>query len=348
MQPFIIFLTFFFIIAFVTASVLDFFLSREQKKKISDKLESIWIMLDDAGFQVVIRGPLYILQAIYTFIIGTNIYVRKGFVRSVFAGIIILATVLILDGIVASVLHNAKYFPWNAIGNNIKVLDPLASNYQAQEQLLGPDRITVVKQVADAAQWIINQDSVSSKIIYTFIVVPISLVIGGILFYVSFALSNIMLKEAIASPNWLSLMGVSLVNLIIVPFICTCTYLTLMPICSPQSMPFIIYTIMLLITTPVVVKLILIPIYGLVSILLVVMSPWVGDIIIVTISPALMLSICVLIGLCLAPFHKHLYRLSSTFILRVLEHEKGVVYLLGCISGGACTLIGLITRLLSH
>lgn len=345
----------FFGITFITANVLDVFLSKNQKKQVSDKLEEIWLKLDNAGFQIVVRGPLYLLEAGYNFIFGTNVFLKKGCIRAVGLGMFLIVMILALDGIKASIPFACKQCPWEMIGTNVIVADPTVLNPNVtddNQKLMNQKLIDIlestktkstVDRLVNVAKWIVGHDSLISKCIFTILVIPTVLLIGSSMYYISLMLSRIMLGEAIKWPNVTSLFGISSLSILFVPVFYMVMYITIMPIYYPQYMPVIFTEIILLVKMPLVAFSIMFPLLSIIALLA--KPPWLGDMVIVVISPLIMLLIFIGIGLILSPFHKYLYKLANTFILRTLENDKGVMYVVGCMAGAIITLIGLITQL---
>ncbi len=348
-------LAFFCGITFIIANVLDVFLSKNQKKQVSDKLEEIWLKLDNAGFQIVVRGPLYLLEAGYNFIFGTNYFLKKGCIRAVGLGIFLIVLILTVDGIKASIPFACKQCPWEMIGTNVIVADPLNPNPNVQDDnqkrstqqlvalLESIKSKTTVERLVKVAQWIVGHDSAIAKIIFTICVIPIVLLIGSLVYYLSLILSRILLEQAIKWPNVTSLFGVCILSILCIPVFYMIMYVTIMPIYYPQYMPIIFMEIILLVKMPLIAFSIVLPLLSIFALLA--KPAWLGDMVIVVISPLIVLSGFIGIGLVLSPFHKYLYKMANTFILRALEHDKGVMYVVGCMTSAIITLIGLITQL---
>lgn len=341
-----------FTLAFILGStvvgtgLLDLFLSKEQKKSISDRLEDIWLKLDDAGLQVVVQSPLVLLEAFYNFIFGPDIFSRKAYTRAAGIGVWLIIMLLSVDGIVASQPFGFKQYPWETLGNKAPKIDQTIEELKKiPDNKIDASILEKYQMSVDFTSWITSFDSVVAKFSYTIIVIIWILFFGSMHFYISICISRLMLQEAMKSSNVLTIFGVISLDIPFVIMLAWSLYITLIIICYPQSIPLVVILSMLMLKSPMIL-IFLMPFMSL--ILTITMPGWLGDVILVTVSPAAILFASALMGLILFPISKPLYRLMNNLILRSLEHEKGAIYAIGVILGSISTVIGLITHFLSH
>jgi len=344
-------------ITLVLANGLDFALSGGKKKQISDKIEEIWKKLDNADFHIVVRGPLFLLDFGYNVIFGPRLFSKKECTRGVGIGIFLILIILIIDCIMVSIPKVIPKYPWEMIGSTVKVLDPInpidpalldenqkTANQKYKSFLEDIKSKEIIEKLFNIGQWLVHHDSLIAKSLFTIIIVPILLLVGGCAFCLSLIISRRMLQTALQLPSVIVLLSVSTLDIVSSICICLGLYIIIMPMYYLQFMPAIYTQIILLVRAPIVAKSIMFPLLSFIAMLA--KPAWLGDIMVVAIVPAIILLVFIAAGLKLYPVHRPLYRMSKGVIQRIVRHDKGVMYAVACLASALITLITLITLLL--
>lgn len=107
------------IIATSFTKLFDIFVSEQTKKVIKEKIEALWIELDDRNPVIVIQAPLIFLATSYDLLFGSRCFSKKAFIRSVIMSLTLLIVSLSITGLFTGKRFGMETYPWGYFDNAI-------------------------------------------------------------------------------------------------------------------------------------------------------------------------------------------------------------------------------------
>ncbi len=335
----------------LAAKLLDSWLRKSEKDKLTDKLTGIWLKIDNSSLVSVSLAPVRVFSLILDTLLGDKIFTGKALRRTAILSTCLMVVSLSIGGISVKTPFALKTPPWISFDDQMKAFAdyPKVFDQTIQNQKnLSPQMLELFTKHKNFLVAITKYNTTSNKIVYSVSTIILILLVSIVIYIVSFAISRMMVREATEANTPLLMMSIFFLNLCIgiiaegISFllICSATY-SLMVL----SFGYVFVFVPLLpIRFPSIILLTisLAPLAALTTLIWFLSPPWIKILAAVAILPMICLILVLFISSLLFPFRKQIRYLLSQGLLRALEHEKGIFVLISvtfsCIGGIAVAI----------
>lgn len=326
------------LVAGLLAKLVDGWLRKSEKDKLTEKLTRIWQRIDNSSLTSVSQAPLRVFSLILDTLLGNKVFTGKALWRTTVLSTCLMVISLSVGGIVANTPFAFKTPPWTSFDEQFNFLNVLDQTMEKQKDL-NPQVLEVLKEHKNFVRELTKYNTAIYKIIYSVSTIILILFVSTMIYIISFAFSRMMVREAMEANTYLLMISILFLNLCIGTVVAVIAVLLI----SSASWPLILLSFRY-----ILIKLLFIPILNIIFLVSFTAaiwflgSLWVKILATVAILPMICLILVLFISWLLFPFRKQIRYLLSQGLLRALEHEKGIFVLISitftCIGGIAVAI----------
>jgi hypothetical protein len=322
------------------AKLVDAWLRKSEKEKLTTRLAEIWLKFDSSSLTSMSQAPLRLFSIILDTLLGNKVFTGRAIWRTSVVSACLVIICLSVGGIAAKTPFAFGTSPWRSFDEQQKFLaawpNALDQQMQNRADLRGLEALNRQKSLVIAMA---KYNTPAFRLLYSISTIIMVLLLSTVVYVISFALSRMMIREAMEANTYLLMLSVLFLNLCIGTVIATIGALLMASIAYPFYVVSFGYTLGLLLRIPilnVVLLLSLAPAVWYFGLL------WIKIVAIVATLPMIGLILVLSISWFMFPFRKQIKYLLSEGMLRVLEHEKGIFVLISvtfsCIGGIAVAI----------
>ena len=314
--------------------LLDTWLRKNQKDKLTDKLTAIWLKIDNSSLTSIFQAPMRVFSLILDTLLGDKIFTAKALWRTAALSTCLMLVSLSIGGISIKTPFAVETWPWASLDEQLKALEqvPTAIDQTIHNQNnLTPQTLELFTKYKNFLLGITKFDTTGYKLIYPVCTIILTLLVCIVIYIVSLAISRMMVRQAMEAKTPLLMISILFLTLCLgiiaepVSFllICSAAY----PLLA-LSAGYLLYLFVASLFTQilnVILLTTLLALSGGLTTLMWFLGPfWIKILAAVAILPMICLILILFISWLLFPFRKHVRYLLSQALLRALEHEKGI------------------------
>ena len=202
--------------------LFDVFVKEQTKSAIKERVEGLWIQLDDKNPVIIIQAPLIFLATAYNLIFGNRCFSKMAITRSVVLSIALLIVSLSITGVFSGTPFGMKKLPWEYFDEAIKT-----EKLIYETRLTGPDKkdekteLLLSDYSKQRWEYVSQFNNIEWRIFYSVFFILFVFIINALVDTISFSISRLMLNEMIQTKSLLLFLSVFFLNTFISIFIAT-------------------------------------------------------------------------------------------------------------------------------
>lgn len=332
-------ITIILILAAAFTKLSDVFVSEQTKNVIKEKIEGLWITLDDRNPVIIIQAPLVFLAASYNILFGNRCFSKMAITRSATISLTLLIVALSITGLFTGTPFGMKTYPWGYFDNAINS-EKLIYDTSQKDSAKKDEKSVIPSNEYSKQRWeYISQFSNTKwRMIYSVFFILFVLVVNAIVDTISFSISRLMLNEMIQTKSIVLLLSVFFINILISVFLATIVLFLSVLLCLPSvGGTAITLVIKLLLNYPSWTSI------GLFAAAIGAWNlsgGWLKVLALTTVFPSLVFCCAIFISILTNPIKDRVHRLIKIIILKSIEHDKGVFAFFTILFTTAGALIG--------
>jgi len=324
------------------ARLLDTWLRKSEKDKLKEKLTRVWQRIDNSSITSVSQAPLRVFSAILDTLLGDKVFTRKALWRTAILSTCLMVISLSVSGIIVNTPFGFTTPPWTAVDNQFKILTVISNSIDQtiqKEKGLSPETSELFTKQKNLVLTLLKYNTTKFKIIYCVSTIILILLVSIVIYVVSFAISRMMVREAMEANTYLLMMSILFLNLSIGIVYAVIAILLIWSASCPLIVLSFRYILALLLSIPI---LNMISLLALTAGIWFLGSLWIKIMAAIAILPIICLILALFISWALFPLRKQIRYLLSEGLLRVLEYQGGIFVLISvtfsCIGGIALAI----------
>jgi hypothetical protein len=324
------------------AKLLDAWLRKSDKDKLTEKLTEIWLKIDDSSLTSVSQAPMRIFSALLDALLGNQVFTGKAIWRTAVLSTCLMVISLSVGGIIVKTPFAFETPPWTSFDNQFKFFATYPDVYNKtiqKQKALNPQMLDAAVKQKNFVLALSKYNTTTYKIIYSISTTILSLLVSILIYIISFAFSRMMVREAMEANTYLLMFSIMFLNLCIGIVLAFIAVLLLWISAYPLMVLCFRYFLIPLLSIPI---LNIISLLGFTTAIWFLGSLWIKIAATVAILPMICLILVLFISWLLYPFRKQIKELLSQGLLRALEHEKGIFVFISitfsCIGGIAVAI----------
>jgi hypothetical protein len=316
-------------------------LNKEAKDKIKNKIEELWVFLDDSSPESIFKTPFLILHNLIETFLDSNVFSKKSFIRVSIVSITVLISSLGITGLITNTNFGFNKTPSDYFEQIIEI-DSVSWEKDRSDISENQEVYEYLKKRHEFYKQINNEFGKTIYIVYFCLSL---LVVNTIIDYVSFSITRIMLKEIISVNSTIIIVFILLINLMIATIFGGLIFSATLIITYPNFANLITILIPALFAKT--------PSWSTVGVLVGIFvawklttSFWNKVFVITTLFPILTLILLTFFYVIISPINNTIYSMLKRSILYIIDYERGlfsyltVVFItVGGIIGGICKLL---------
>lgn len=324
------------------AKLLDAWLRKSEKERLSEKVTGIWLRIDNASPSAVYQAPLRVFSAILDTMLGDKVFTGKALWRTAVISLVITVFALSLGGLIIKAPFAFKRPPWKTFDTQILILQRLSNSFDE----LARSKADLIERTGmrDALKWqknfnlaLAKHNTTGYKIIFSVLTIVFMLLIITAIYVISVGISRLMIREAMEANTNLLMISILFLNLCIEAVLALIAVLVLFAVAFPSLLLSNIYMIPFLLMRMQNLLLLSSIFTFWVGLFWPIIFPVWSDILAAVATLPMILLVAVLfISSLLFPFRKQIRYLLCQGLLRALEHEKGIFMVVSIV----CACIG--------
>jgi hypothetical protein len=312
--------------------LLDTFLRKNQKDKLTDKLTAIWLKIDESSLASIFQAPMRVFSLILDTLLGEKIFTRKALWKTAALSTCLMVVSLSIGGISVKTPFGSP--PWTSFDEQFKGLAQWPNTIDQtihNQKNLTPQTLELYTKYKNFLLGITKFNTTGYKLIYPVCTIILILLVCIVIYIVSLAISRMMVRQAMEAKTPLLMISILFFTLCLGIVAEAISFVLIGSAAYPLmglSFGYLSYLVVasasthilniILLTTLLVIS------AGLTTLMWFLGPFWIKILAAVAILPMIGLILTLFISWVLFPFRKHIRYLLSQGLLRALEHEKGI------------------------
>jgi hypothetical protein len=326
-----------FILIASLSKLLEAWIGDSGKRLLAEKVENLWVKVDDMESREVAIAPLKFLENLHNVIFGFRIFSKKAYIRATIISSIVLISLLIISGFYTGTPLSIKTPPWEFWKTYSKV-----SEAKLGEKKLGGIEYTEeeIKKINEYAAFF---SSKTWLIGHSIAFILLTLIVNAFFDATSLSVTRMMLREAISTPNNILIFCILLTNLMIAILLATLSIIIVLMLYVPQSAIALKIVPSLLSDHPAWT---IIGIFAAIVGVWNLSGAWLKIIALTTVLPIILLCCSLFFYLIVYPLRNPIHSFVNGVLIKAISYEKGIFAFLFIVLGAIGTIVGIIGNVL--